>query len=252
MITRGEIERLARLNRINPYFQEKHYLMSLVLSSLYSNTSDELVFKGGTYLWFFHSLPRASEDLDFTATAEIDVGPLVDEVVRDLEAYGARSELRKEATELSFRARLGVEGPLYDGRNRNHVRVDVSLRGDVAEPPEFTVFRSPYPDVPDFTLLGMNLREVLAEKTRAMLWRRRARDLLDVHHLLGTGVDMDRELLARKLDYYELVMDGPLLEGALTEIGHIWKAELSPLVKGKMPDLESIREDVGRRLAGLL
>ncbi len=70
--------------------------------------------------------------------------------------------------------------------------------------------------------------------------------------MLETGVDMDRELLARKLDYYELVLDGPTLEGALSEIGHIWKAELSPLVKGKRPDLESVREDVGRRLAGLL
>ncbi len=54
---------IAKLNRLRPWQQEKHYIQSLILNSL---SELPLVFKGGTYLWFFHGLKRFSEDLDFT------------------------------------------------------------------------------------------------------------------------------------------------------------------------------------------
>lgn len=251
MISREEIETLARLNRVRPYFQEKHYLMSLVLSSLYSQVSDELVFKGGTYLWFFHKLPRASEDLDFTAVADIDMDRISETVVDDLAAYGIKVVLTDKTGKVSYTTRLAIEGPIYDGRNRNHIRLDVSMRGDLSRRPRFVAFRSPYSEVPDFTLLGMDMEEVLAEKIRAMLWRRRARDLFDVHHLIGLGVEMDTDLVRSKLAYYDLEPGGELLGNAMADIEDAWRPELSPLIRGGPPGPRTAIEEVEAFLGGV-
>ena len=248
MMPRTEIEALARTNRTNPYFQEKHYLMSLILSSLYSRTKRQLVFKGGTYLWFFHRLPRASEDLDFTAVGEVGMGPLIEGVVADLAIYGLGAIHRIEKSRESFTAKVAVEGPLFDGRNRNTIRIEVNLRGDVEREPVFLAFKSPYSDAPDFSLLGMDLEEVLAEKVRAMVWRRRARDLFDIHHLLAMGVKVDMELIIGKLRYYDIKPSPKLLEDAIDEIGGVWRAELSPLIKGPRPDFKTAAGAVKARL----
>ena len=244
MIFREEVETLARLNRVSPYYQEKHYLMSLVLSSLYSQVSDELVFKGGTYLWFFHRLPRASEDLDFTAVGEVDMDRIVEVLIDDLAAYGVKAAVRDESGRPSFTKRLAMEGPIFDGVNRNFVRLEVSLRSDLARDPVFASFRSPYSDVPNFTVLGMDLEEVMAEKTRAVLGRSKARDMFDLHHLMGMGVAYDADLVGAKLAHYDIVPGRLMLLAALDKCQDGWKAELSPVIRGGPPDVVTVRQEV--------
>lgn len=244
MISREEIEALARINRVSPYFQEKHYLMSLVLSSIYSQVSDELVFKGGTYLWFFHKLPRASEDLDFTAVGDLDLERVAGVVVDDLEAYGIKVLRKDETGHVSFNTKLAMEGPRFDGVNRNHIRLKVSQRSDLTRQPRFVAFRSPYSEVPNFTLLGMDLVEVMAEKTRAMLRRNRARDMFDVHHLIGLGVEFDGDLVRSKLALYELEPAEGMFSAALDRCEDAWKPELSPVIKGGPPDARIVRDVV--------
>jgi len=244
MISREEVETLARMNRVSPYYQEKHYLMSLVLSSLYSQVSDELIFKGGTYLWFFHKLPRASEDLDFTAVGEVDMNGIIGVLMDDLAAYGINVARRDRTGYISFTTRLAMEGPIFDGVNRNHIRFEVSMRADLARDPVFASFRSPYTDVPNFTVLGMDPVEVMAEKTRAMLRRSKARDMFDVHHLMGMGVAFDADLVREKLALYEIVPGEDMMLKALEKCEDGWKPELSPAIKGGPPDAGAIREEV--------
>ncbi len=244
MISREEVETLARLKRVSPFFQEKHYLMSLVLSSLFSQVSDELVFKGGTYLWFFHRLPRASEDLDFTAVGHLEMDDITGVVIDDLAAYGIKVERRDESGHLSFTTRLAMEGPMFDGINPNYIRLDVSHRGDLSREPLFQAFRSPYSEVPNFTLLGMDMVEVMAEKTRAMLRRNRARDMFDVHHLMGQGVEFDADLVRSKLALYEIEPGEGMLSAVLDRCEDAWKPELSPVIKGGPPDEHVVRDEV--------
>lgn len=47
-----------------------------MLNALYD---EQLVFKGGTYLWLFHGLPRFSEDLDFTVLSGINSAIILNE-----------------------------------------------------------------------------------------------------------------------------------------------------------------------------
>jgi predicted nucleotidyltransferase component of viral defense system len=223
--------------------------MAVVLSSLYSRVRDELVLKGGTYLWLFHGLERASEDLDFTCVGTLEHGSLVRAVLADLGRHGAPATSKEELSDQSFTARLAIEGPLFDGRNRNHLRLEMSLRGELTRPAMALVLRSPYVDVSDFSLLGMDLEEVLAEKVRAMLWRSRARDLYDIHHLMSRGVKLTRGLLADKLAYYDLSLTRATLESALEEIGDNWGIELAPLLRGRVPEFGTIAEEA-RNLLG--
>ena len=82
---------IAKLNRLRPWQQEKHYIQSLILNSL---SELPLVFKGGTYLWFFHGLKRFSEDLDFTASEELH-DRIPEMVSRALALFGIMNEFKK-------------------------------------------------------------------------------------------------------------------------------------------------------------
>ena len=89
-----DLLRIARLNSLRAFQQEKHYIQTIALRSIYASTND-LAFKGGTCLWFFHGLNRFSEDLDFTLVAkELELKDLPVEVKKDLEVYGIDSEIR--------------------------------------------------------------------------------------------------------------------------------------------------------------
>ena len=69
MIDKELIYRLVKLNNLRPWQQEKHYIQSLILEVV---ADEPLIFKGGTYLWFFHGLQRFSEYLDFTVNGKLE------------------------------------------------------------------------------------------------------------------------------------------------------------------------------------
>jgi predicted nucleotidyltransferase component of viral defense system len=75
VITDGRLRTLARQDGVTAGLAEKNYVNSWILYGIYnSQLKDALVFKGGTALskLYFPELWRFSEDLDFTATTEID------------------------------------------------------------------------------------------------------------------------------------------------------------------------------------
>ena len=89
MISKNELLEISKLMGMTPWQQEKHYTQYLALLSM---AEEPLVFKGGTYLWFAHSLDRFSEDLDFTASERLPDG-LADKVSKDLALLGAHFRL---------------------------------------------------------------------------------------------------------------------------------------------------------------
>ena len=56
-----------------------------------------------------------------------------------------------------------------------------------------------FSDVPLFSLIVLDEKEILAEKIRALINRTESRDLYDVWALLNKGVEIDRKLLNEKL-----------------------------------------------------
>ncbi len=247
MLGREEILRLARARGLRPWQEEKRYVQALVL---YAVSDWPVVMKGGTYLWLFHGLNRFSEDLDFTELEPIDAEAL-EELSLTLELFGLRNRarvLKDDDYTLSFR--VSAYGPLHTSeKDLTHVRVDVSRRESVILDPIPVRLDEPRYGIPLTFLRGMDLREVLAEKLRALLVRGRARDLYDIWFLVRRGVEVDPTLLRGKLSFYG-IEDASAVLRRIRGLERGWRSEIGPLVLGDLPSFQEVRDEVLAALSG--
>src|SRR3989338_8837477 len=206
MITKRELEEIARLKGLTLGNAEKDYLIDIALLSISKNTKNQLVFKGGTCLYKFHKLDRFSEDIDFSAVEHIDVKSLVNSLILDFERFGIKSAIHtKKEPYNSILATLRIEGPLYAGKPTTYANlgIDISMKSQVSLEPEFLSYRSIYPEITAVSSLCMKKEEIFAEKIRALMTRKRARDLFDLHFLIELKTPASKELIEQKLDYYK-------------------------------------------------
>ena len=249
MLDREEILRLARARRLRPWQEEKRYVQALVL---YAVSEWPVVMKGGSYLWLFHGLSRFSEDLDFTELEPVGAEAL-EEVSLTLELFGLKNRvkvLKDDEYTLSFR--VSAYGPLHTSeKDLTHVRVDVSRREPVILDPIPARLDEPRYGIPLTFVRGMDLREVLAEKLRALLVRGRARDLYDVWFLVRRGVEVDPRLLRRKLSFYG-IGDASAVFRRIQMLEGSWRSEVGPLVLGSLPAFEEVQDEVCAALRGRL
>ncbi len=236
MIEKDELERFARLRRLSLGNAEKDYLLDMALLSISASTKNELVFKGGTCLYKFHKLPRFSEDLDFSATQDVDADRLIGTILSDFARFGVEARLvGKKAAHESVLATLRAQGPLFSGNplSSANLGLDINLKSKPLLEPEALTYHSPYPEIPAFTVLCMKAEEILAEKVRALMTRTKARDLFDTHFLLQKGVDAGAALIGRKMDYYHERFSAEALRKRLAIFEPFWKKEM----RGFTPDL---------------
>ncbi|PTD93891.1 hypothetical protein C9439_05370 [archaeon SCG-AAA382B04] len=244
MLTRSQLEDLAQtFTDGNIGHVETLYLQDIVLHAVYRNVVDELVFKGGTALLKLYNLDRFSEDLDFTATEQMDLKEIVKAAVQHLESFGVKVEKAETGTtKNSFNARIGIKGPLYTGdeRSLNFVRIEVNKRTQ-AEKPIVKRYTPNFPDIPAFEILALREEEILAEKIRALATRTQPRDLYDIYHLLNKGVKTNKKLVEEKLKYYELEFDPEDLLKEAEKNRKNWKG-LENLVYSRLPKFEKALE----------
>ncbi len=235
MIDKPTLIKLAKLYNLRPWQQEKRYLQSLILAAL---SEHPLIFKGGTYLYFFHGLDRFSEDLDFTSNGNLPEA-LAGDVSESLRLYGVKNSARVESDDGSgYSFRIGAEGPLYTSpKETSYVYVEISRRErPLARPLPMRLDNSAY-GVPVKMLGGMALEEVAAEKVRAIMSRDKARDLYDLAFLVrGKGVRFDRGMVDAKLKHYGMAFEPGALADRLGTKEALWKPELKPLIFGDLMD----------------
>lgn len=240
MITR---ERLRRLHDqdLPLHILEQDYIQALFLQKLYSET-DSLVFKGGTFLKHAYGLDRFSEDLDFTELNQAEnVLKSIRNAAENLSNYGIEAEIDEvEENSDSLSCRLRYSGPLYDGseRSRGSIEIDVSKREDVVLEPEWTRLFFEYPEIRVVNALGLQKKELLAEKLRALSMREKARDLYDCWYLINQGVEPDSGLLKQKM---EVVGAENKVEISITEKS--WKNDLEIFLENP-PEFEKVRDQV--------
>ncbi len=224
---------------------EKLYVQDIILHTVSQETVDQLVFKGGTALLKLYNLDRFSEDLDFTATADIAFGELVDTIVTRLERYGVTVQDRDDAsTDVSEKTRLGVQGPLYTGDRRSlcFVRIEVNTESTVHHA-DIVRYTPPFPDIPAFELVAMTEAEILAEKIRALLTRSQPRDLYDIYHLVSNGVQIDPNLVNNKLSYYDMEYDTADAVEQASAHEPDWE-RLDLFVYGTLPPFDTVHDTV--------
>ena len=241
MITAEELKEIARLSHFKPHQQEKHYIQTIILNSIYSTTSDELIFKGGTCLMFVYGINRFSENLDFTMAKSIDINKLMDNIKKDLDNLGIpykMSKLKEDNISLSFK--IGIEGPLFHKEiERCFVSLDISKRENV-ENKKVVELKSPYKEILGFSINVISEEEILAEKIRALVTRNQARDLFDLYFLLKKGIRINIGLINKKLCYYKKEFDKKEIIQAIKNKEDIWHSELSSLIIGNLPDFREV------------
>ena len=239
MITKEELKEIARFSHFKLYQQEKHYIQTIILNSIYSTINDELIFKGGTCLLFFYGLNRFSEDLDFTLKNEIDIKKIMTNLKKDLEALGLNhriSEIKENDISLSFK--IGVEGPLFNKEiERCFVSIEISKR-EIVYNQIVKELKSPYGNILGFNINVMNEKEILAEKVRALMTRNTARDLYDLYFLLKNKVTVELDLINKKLSYYNKKFNKKEFIDSIKAKKDIWFSELSPLIIGNLPEFK--------------
>jgi predicted nucleotidyltransferase component of viral defense system len=233
MLSKEELEELAKSSGFRLHQQEKDYILTIVLYHIYQKVGKELVFKGGTALEKVYGLNRFSEDLDFTKNAEIDLEGLLERTLVGLRNYGVDCELKKEKPRFEFseKYKISAKGPLFAGEiSKVFIRIEISGREKTLVEPDVRNIFPAYRDIPNFSLAVMPLAEMVAEKVRAVFTRDKPRDVYDLWFLLNKGTKVDYDMIGKKLDYYGLHYSYALFSEKIEESGKSWENELSVLL----------------------
>lgn len=243
MIDKQTLAAYAKLSNLRPWQQEKHYVQAILLTAL---SEQSLVFKGGTYLWFFQGLNRFSEDLDFTAVGELAQG-IDSKASESLKLFGVENSIKQISDDdRSFSFRISAKGPLYSSPlDQCFVYVEVSKREKILKPTQSVKLDFPAYNLPTKLIAGMDLSEVAAEKVRAILSREKARDIFDLFFLIkNKNAAFDKALVEEKLSYYKQEFSAKTLEENLLKREKNFVKELKPLVFGELPDYALVKKTV--------
>lgn len=252
MLSYRELEEIARLKRISLINAEKEYLQELILFSLYSKISNELVFKGGTCLYKFYKLNRFSEDLDFTLTKRIDIKKIFNKVLTDIELLnikGKIKEIKEYRKEINIR--LLLNGPLYKGSKSTmcFIPINISLKEDIILEPKREAVISVYKEIPNFEAFIMQEQEILAEKVRAILTREKPRDIYDLWFLLTKkNVAFELSLINKKLGLYGLKFNLHEFVNEIDAQKGLWNLDLKNLIIGDLPEFGTVKKEILGRI----
>lgn len=190
------IRKITRDTGIPLYLVEKDYVLGWLLYGVAkSSVGKRLIFKGGTSLskMYFPQVWRISEDLDFTLASPItDWERFVSEFygripdsLRDGAGINCQVDGKPHHSDEFFTCTMKYGGPIGNGKIKIHVTTE-------AEVGPITAMKMPripaeY-EYPDFHVTTYTLENILAEKLRSMIQRRRIRDYYDAWRLYRNGV----------------------------------------------------------------
>jgi predicted nucleotidyltransferase component of viral defense system len=168
---------LAILNKKLKYplaIAEKDYFLALVCKIIYnSHLKNKLIFKGGTALYHTY-LPqlRFSEDLDFSTNQSSISLNEVKSIFTPYEFLNVKKDYASEAT-------IKIERLLYNGPlgQSNSLKVEIDFLQNIVLPPKEMKYHNEY-NV-EAKVMVMDIKEIAAEKIRAMSDRVRYRDFYD-------------------------------------------------------------------------
>jgi predicted nucleotidyltransferase component of viral defense system len=191
LITKEQLTILNRQKLKYPLaIAEKDYFLAVISKIIFaSNITNKLIFKGGTALHHIY-LPqlRFSEDLDFSSDAtnlELDE---VRNIFFDFDFLEIKKDFISDATVKI--EKLQYAGPLGQA---NSLKVEIDFLQNVILPPIEMDYKNIYGV--ETKVRVMDIREITAEKIRAMSDRARYRDYYDfVMILKKLEVDIEEVL----------------------------------------------------------
>ncbi len=265
MIRREEIRSVANEAGLEPKVVEKDYVLGWLLAGIFGNPKlrAEWIFKGGTCLkkCYFETY-RFSEDLDFTLKNEAHIN---EEFLK--ECFSEISERLYEEAGIEIppeqfrfdirpnpRDKLICEGRIHykshflpEQQRTSWPRIKLDLSADeiiLNEPIEQQVMHA-YSDQPDSGIFiqSYTYEEVFGEKFRALIDRKRPRDLYDVvnmyrHTKYRPPASAIREILQKKCEFKDISFPNiKIFEAARESLEQSWHDMLSHQLR-ELPPFE--------------
>ncbi len=235
MVSRDEIIRIARKEKLPLGTVEKDFILTYILKKIYeSNLKDKLVFKGGTALHKLYLHKRISIDLDFTEIKQINIEKLKT-VVEDKEINSKIKEINKtgNSTKIVLNYTTVLE-------YKNSIIIDISKR----EKPILELItrnlKSHY--FKDIKILTFQLEELIAEKIRAIIQRNKPRDYLDIYYILSKkNFDIKKtiQIAKQKLKADNDKLDIERIFNNLDVVRGLWELDLREILPN-IPDFDKV------------
>ena len=206
MLSDDQIKQFAGQLNFPPYPIIREYLQTVFVLTLYQLPQlATTYFKGGTCLRLVFHSGRFSEDLDFTTNLDAsDVESLLTETTNKLTPEFENLTLKQKKSLAGLSYSLSYKAPQIS--MPISIRLDFSFRENVLDPEVSTIttiypvsFFSPIPHI--------SLKEMVAEKVRALMHRTKGRDLYDLHYLLSRQAPFDINFINKKLSFYHEVFN---------------------------------------------
>lgn len=158
-----------------------------------------IFFKGGTALRLLYGSERFSEDLDFTVPSKENPFELAKQTVIKLKSEITDISIKQIDTSAGASAKISLNG--FSSNQPLTIKLDFSLREQVLMP-QVAAVKTNTPVAGVSLVDALSKKEILAEKIRAVINRKKGRDLYDLWYLLHTGTLIERDLIEKKLAYY--------------------------------------------------
>jgi len=238
MITQQQLKDLVSQFKINEVIVLREFFQVWFLSQLYKQKgSEHLFFKGGTAIRLIFEGSRFSEDLDFTSQiSEEECEKIILKAVAETEKT-MNIELKKLKSIAGLSYRLACSSDLLP--QPIYIRLDVSFREQILDPQK-TIIKTNYPIPFNEFVSHPSKQEIMAEKIRAFMNRVKGRDLYDLWFLLQFGATVDKDLVAEKLQYYQMKYEPRVVWQRLDAFPkQLFVADLRPFVSiGERPKLD--------------
>ena len=203
---------------------ELDYYQHFILAKLFEKFNT-IYFKGGTCLQKCYGIKRFSEDLDFNYE-NIEMNDIIKFIEEVFETK--INDLNKTPFGTSFSIKF--EGILFNGSLNSKCKISFDFReNDIYNKPMKKIIRPIYADLPQYFLLSLDEKEILAEKIRAIITRYKARDVYDINELLLNGIKIDWKLVNQKLKTYNKSFNEDEFEKKIEEKRKIFNEEMKKL-----------------------
>ena len=185
MIAGDSLRALATKIQTTELNVRREYFQHLFLSYFYQQPSTgQVYFKGGTALRMLYNSPRFSEDLDFSSSVR-DIHALEEAVLETLTDI-ARENVDTDISE----ARTTTGGYLAIVTFRTEhplvaIQLEISLREGEKRGAAVTIASD---FLPAYTVIALEKEQLIDEKIRALLSRKKARDFYDLYFILRANL----------------------------------------------------------------
>lgn len=233
MMTEDKLRNIAGRTGFNLIYLEKDYFLTLLMQTL--KDVKGIYLKGGTALnKIFLGHLRLSEDLDYAADRPI--AEIKQDIEKLISASGIFRRLEYDKTTPDY-ARYKTYYRSYF-RGESSILVDINRKASIHLKPEVR-------DAPnfyglDFKVQVLNIKEIVAEKIRALITRNQPRDYFDAYYILSR-YNVDMNLVRNKMEEAGEKFDMERVFKNANRIYSRWDKELLPLTNKKLDFRECMK-----------